>query len=116
MAGRAPLQWRDLPWVQTKTRHWSGAPPAKDSCRAGLLALLERGLLDLVQLGAALGDFLGRHAREVVVVLLPVAVLVPAQRRLHGRARADGALQHLERQIEGEALGVRLVRLAGRVA
>ena len=27
-AGGAPLQWRDLLWVQTKTRRWSGAPPA----------------------------------------------------------------------------------------
>jgi hypothetical protein len=47
---------------------------------ARLLALIARDLLHLVELGAALGDLLGRHAGEVVVVLLPVAVVVPAKR------------------------------------
>src|SRR3954447_1341487 len=93
-----------------------GATGGAASRDARLLALFQRGLLDLVELGTALGDLLGRHAREVVVVLLPVAVVVPAQRRLHRGARADGAFQHLEREVEREALGVRLVRLAGRVA
>src|SRR5665213_1037080 len=86
------------------------------SRHARLLALCPRDLLHLVELGALLGDFLGRHAREVVVVLLPVAVLGPAQRALNGRARTDRALQHLERQVEREALGVRLVRLAAGIA
>src|SRR5471032_454952 len=83
---------------------------------ARLLALLERGLLHLVELGAALGDLFGRHAREVVVVLLPVAVFRPTQRALHRRARTDRALQHLEGEVEREALRIWLVRLAGRVA
>src|SRR6266508_3105171 len=36
MAGGARLQSRDLLALQAKTRHWSGAPPAR-SCRQPLL-------------------------------------------------------------------------------
>src|SRR5882757_9001532 len=83
---------------------------------ARLLALRERHLLHLVVLGASLGDFLGWHALDVVVVVLPVAILRPTKGALNRRARTDGALQHLQRQVERERLGIRLVRLAAGIA
>src|SRR5262245_25048437 len=109
MAGGAPLQWRVLVRSERRSRHWSGAPPARSS-HARFLALIERHLLHGVEVGAAPGDLLGAHALDVVVVELPLAILVPAQGRLHRGARPRRALQHLEREAEREALAVGLVR------
>ena len=75
-AGGAPLQWRDLPLLSTKTRDWSRAPPAMNgpeierliqllgrlpglgprSARRAALHLLKKRETLMQPLGAALAD------------------------------------------------------------
>src|SRR5467141_3197675 len=52
------------------------------------LAILPRGFLAAIELGAQAPEFFGAQALGVAVVELPVRALAPAQRRVHRSARA----------------------------
>src|SRR6266699_2759052 len=56
-----------------------------------------------------------RQLRQVEVVALPRGVLAPADGRLHRRARARGALEHPQRELERLPLRLDVERPAGRV-
>src|SRR5581483_2117948 len=79
-------------------------------------AIAARDLLLAVELGAAARQLLRTHLRDVVVVELPGGVCAPAQRRLHGGARADSACEQAERQLKRQRLRVDVMRLAGGIA
>src|SRR5438874_9913116 len=83
------------------THPTSSCPSLCSPCLRGEFAysaacVVAHGLGDLllpVEFGAAAGDLLGRQAGDVREIELPVGMVAPAQRRLHGRARSRRGLE-----------------------
>src|ERR1019366_8905413 len=78
-------------------------------------ALLFRDFLVGIELRSPPGDFLGGELLDVAKVKLPVRIVAPPQRRLHGGARTARGFQYFQSQFHGERLGINVVRPAGGI-
>src|SRR6185503_21216739 len=75
-------------------------------------AIAARDFLLPIEFGATARQVVRAHLGDIVVIELPGGVLAPAQRRLHGGARAGGAFEQAEREFERQRLRVDVMRLA----
>ena len=58
-------------------------------------------------------DYFRRQARDIGVVELPRGVFAPPQRRLHRGACRRRRLEHLQCELQGNGLGLRILRPPG---